>query len=115
MSVPDDFFKTEEDRKPPIAKGIVILLAVALVIFVVFVAYDRFSIFRLKQNEQKGFVTDEEKARILSELEKTSSTTPITKTEKDKILLELKKSQSAAPKISDEDRKAILDSLQQSN
>jgi DNA-directed RNA polymerase subunit H (RpoH/RPB5) len=114
MSVPDEFFQTEEDRKPPIAKGIVALLAVALVIFVIFVAYDRYSIFRLNQGGEKSVVTDEEKARILSELEKASSTAPITKTEKDKILTELKKNQSAAPTISEEDRQAILKSLQQS-
>ena len=116
MSIPDEFFKTEEPEagsKAPYASAIAIIIAVAIVVLVVMGAAEQFSLKNLFNKEDGSAISIEEKQRILDELKKNAAEMPqIPIEEKQRILDELQKKAADAPEVPVEEKKRILDELQ---
>lgn len=111
MSVPDEFFDNskEEDTKTPFAKLVVVVLAVILVVYISKIAYEKYSINSLRNEDNS--LTVEQREKILSEINKAASSSALTPKERSKILFEIEKTKSAAPVLSESERNIILNEI----
>lgn len=113
MSVSDEFFKNgeEENSNTSLAKGLVILISVAILVFLVLGAYEKISIKGLDKDEEK-ILTNEEREKILNEIRiAQENSAVISEPERQTLIKEIQIANQNIPEMTESDRKKVIEEI----
>ena len=115
MSVPDDFFDDKKEQtNTTLAKTIAVIIAFGVVVYLSLIAYERYSVNKLKETGVET-ISEEEKLRILAEIEIANEKKAELSPSDEKIILnQIKNSGNESRELSEEEKAAILREIERS-